>query len=59
MILKPVRNRKCGHLYDSDQVPLECSRRLQCPVLGSDNEDVRPCDLGWDVSAVSVRGLTS
>ena len=21
MILKPVRNRKCGHLYDSETVP--------------------------------------
>ena len=51
MILKPVRNRKCGHLYDSDQVPLECSRRLQSPVTGSDNEDVRHNELSWDVSA--------
>ena len=56
VMVEPVRNMKCGHLYSSETVSRhlerssKTSRRLQCPVPGCDNDDVRHSDLGLDVS---------
>ena len=55
VMVEPVRNMKCGHLYSSETVTRylerssQTSRRLHCPVPGCDNDNVRHSDLGWDV----------
>ena len=67
VMVEPVRSRKCGHLYSSETVTRhlerssKTSRRLQCPVPGCDNDDVRHSDLGLDVSVrqriIKLRGM--
>ena len=61
VIVEPVRNRKCGHLYDKETVSRHLvrssnsKRRLHCPVPGCDNDNVSQGDLVSDIISVGQR----